>query len=236
MKTFISFLILLIAVSVCAENYLNDPYLILNKNYWAIGGDKILEQTTVYAEGTVEIDSVSAVYKYIYTLPSYEREDVIIDSVLYSSGFNNEYEWHKFGEESSTVRSDSNTLNYYKYNGELRKYTFLQKNSPDFKLYFDGMENIDGVQYYIVRMTNTIDGGVDSFFVHSRTFYVKKHISNHIGARIIAMYDNYLDIGGVKRPFDIRYISGDEIININIDKYEVYLDDIDLSIYGPAEE
>ncbi len=235
-KNMILIFLLLAAMVVNAENYLNDPYAILNKNYWAIGGDKVLSQQTVYSEGTVTIDSVTGIYKHICTMPVYEREDIIIDSIQYSSGFNSKYEWYKSGDDKIIMNSDSSVLDYYRFNEAFNQYKYLVKTSPDFKLKFEGMTNIEGVQHYIILINNNFDNGADSLFIHSKSFYLTKHISNHNNQRITGEFSNYLDIGGVKRPFNMVFESDQgRVINIAIEKYEIYQDGIDLSIYGPVE-
>lgn len=232
----ILFFVILAAMALNAENYLNDPYAILNKNYWAIGGDKILSQQTVYSEGMVTVDSVTGIYKHIYTMPVYEREDIIIDSIQYSSGFNSKYEWYKTGNDKIIIDSDSSVLDYYRFNEAFNQYKYLVKGSPDFKLRFEGMVNIEGVQHYIVLISNSIDNGTDSLFIHSKSFYLTRHISNHGNHRMTGEFKDYLDIGGVKRPFNMVFESDEgRVIRISIEKYEIYQDGIDLSIYGPAE-
>jgi hypothetical protein len=238
---FASVFVLLGLVSlVRGEQSLSDPYQILEKHFEAIGGlDRLKSVENTYKEGTITIKGagLEGTFKQWAERPLKLREETDLKVVTSTSGDNGEFRWNVDANGKIQIQRDETTINEREIKRLMAEYEHLDPHSRNFKLTFEGVEDIDGKDCYVVKITNQIDDNVQlnyyakSNFYQVKTTMIKPHVEEHV------FYADFRTIHGTVLPFHetVNILPSDVTIVVKYTKYNLNVE-IDPNLFEPPQQ
>lgn len=228
----------LAAVNTGNEKMLNDSYEILNKYYEAIGGlDKVKAEKNSYCEGTIELAGLKGTYKLWREGSSFERSEVDLGVLKYSSGSNGQLIWQMDSNGKLHIEKNEKALKEKRVDELLKSYEHLNPQSKDFKVTFEGIQKIGLIDCYVIKINNNINEDVRFEYINTSNFYLEKTVIKSIDFETHTIFSDYHDVNGVKHAFkqEIETLPIKRTQVIQITKYESNLK-MDTSSFNPPKE
>jgi outer membrane lipoprotein-sorting protein len=214
----ISFLLfcaaLVVVLSTSGWAALRDPYEILNRYYQAIGGlDKIKAMKTSYAEGTIVIEGtgLQGTFQQWTELPIKSRQEVDLTIFKQTTGDNGQYAWEVDQNGKVQTLQDERSTQDHKIKLLTAEFDFLNRDSKNFTVTFQGTDTVGGATCYVVRTTNSINQDTLMQYFDTTSFRQLQAISIKADGRTNTRYFDYRDVDGVLVPFEeqsVEYPTG----------------------------
>ncbi len=220
--TWCLFALLLCTTMVLAQS---DPYEILNKNIAASGGlERLKAERSQYVEGTLAIAGLAGTMKIWTQKPDFSRNEVDLKVLRITQGENADGQWvlDSNGKLQLITKRDEASLKRKDVKRRMAEYEFLDPKSTVFKVEAAGMDTANGVNCYIVKISNTINSDVQTNFINSSTFLLERAISNEGDESSDSYFGDYRDVGGLKVAHYTKQTSllTGQVQEITITKYE----------------
>ena len=141
-RNFLVYLFVLLSISagISAQGQLSDPYEIMEKHLDARGGlDRLMAEKTSYAEGKIFIASLEGTFKHWRRRPLTSRTEIDLGVFKQTSGDNGEFSWVEDANAKVKMLKDENTLKRREISRLNDLYDYMDKNSKNFKMSFDGI-------------------------------------------------------------------------------------------------
>ncbi len=197
-------LIVCFTASTGAKQIITDAYQILRKHYEAIGGlDKIKAQKTIYTEGEFSIvgTELEGTFKNWMEKPLKMRREVDLTIAKMVVGDNGEFSWSLDPNGKILIHRDENTVKGREVRRLMENYEHLDPKSEHFVLSYQGMENINGENCYVVTITNRIDETILRHYYSTTNFYLIKKVSIESDREEHTIYSDHRWVDGVIVPF-----------------------------------
>jgi hypothetical protein len=183
----------------------NDPYEILNRYYQATGGlDKIKAMKTSYVEGTIVIEGtgLQGTFKQWSESPIKSRQEVDLTIFKQTTGDNGQFAWTVDQNDKVQPLQDERSVQDHRVKLLTAEYDFLDRNSKNFTLTFEGTDTVDGINCYVVKTTNSINQDTLRQYFDTATFRQLQAISIKADGRTSTRYFDYRDVDGVLVAFE----------------------------------
>lgn len=219
---------------------ISDPYEILNRYFEAAGGpDRLLAERAYYFEGDLTFAGMQGSVKEWSQRPGRRRNEIVLGPLSMIQGDNGEHEWRvdQNGKLQVITHPDEATVKRRQVRLLLQEYAYANRDSDVFTVEFGGIEQVEGKDCYVVRITNNIN--VDSYtnYINTQTFALEKAVFIEDDESRDAYYSDYRDIQGLKVPFqrkEVMHLTG-QALETNVTRYESN-PEIDPSRFEPPEE
>lgn len=208
-----------------AQGRLTDPYEILNRHFAANGGlERLKAERGQYIEGTLALAGLNGSIKVWTQKPYSQRSEVDLRVLKVTQGESEKGQWvlDSNGKLQQITNLDDAALKRREVKRRMGDYEFADPKSPTFVVMLQGVEPVDNVECYVIKITNNINGDVQTSHIDTRDFLLRKSISIEGESSNESYYSDYREIGGLKVAFFNRQISletGQEQ-ELTITKYE----------------
>ncbi|MDD4050562.1 MAG: aspartyl protease family protein [candidate division Zixibacteria bacterium] len=206
-KTLLMLVCAVLAVIFCTSGWaaINDPYEILNRYYQAIGGlDKIKAMKTSYVEGTIVIEGtgLQGTFKQWTESPIKSRQEVDLTIFKQTTGDNGQFAWTVDQNGKVQPLQDERSTQDHQVKLLTAEFDFLNRDSKNFKVTFDGTDTVGAATCYVVRTTNSINQDTLQQYFDTATFRQLQAISIKSDGRTNTRYFDYRDVNGVLVAFE----------------------------------
>lgn len=201
--------VIVLALGTVAQGAMNDPYDILNRHFAATGGlEKIKAMKTSYTEGTIVIEGtgLQGTFKQWTAAPIKSRQEVDLTIFKQTSGDNGEYGWVIDPNGKVQTLQDLRSSQDHQVKLLIGQYDFLNRDSRNFTLTYEGTDTVGGATCYVVRTTNAINQDTMRQYIDTTTFLQVKMIGIRADGQTHTRYFDFREVDGVLTPFEERSV------------------------------
>ncbi|MFH1336812.1 MAG: aspartyl protease family protein [Candidatus Zixiibacteriota bacterium] len=236
---FAAVLVVVIAAAVPAQE-ISDPYEILNRYFQTAGGlERLLAERTSYSEGTLSLGGMEGSLKVWMQKPGQNRIEVALGPLNIIQGDNGEHAWvlDQNGKLQVITNPDDATVKRRQVRRLIEEYAFAQPGSDIFKVSLEGIDQVEGKNCYVIKITNKINVDSYTYYINAQTFVQEKTaFAEDIESRDV-FYGDYREIEGLLVPFwtnEVPRQTG-QAQEIRITRYVSNLK-IELSLFEPPKQ
>lgn len=188
---------------IMSEGRKVNPYAVFNKYVEAIGGDYNLENDRNYKiEGEIQVEDKRYSYVEKGIKPFKSRIDYYQeDQKIYSSGDNGIYIWTQNGSKVTKFPDVSAERQLQEARSE---HDYMNENSMIFDIESAKKTYDEGREVYEIKVSNKINDEIDVYFIDAENFMLNKHKSIENNREKVTTYEDYRDIGGLKKAHQIE--------------------------------
>jgi len=183
---------------------MGNPYQILKRHYETIGGlDKLKAQETTYKEGKIIIEGAGlhGTFKQWTEKPLRMRQEVDLAVVKNIAGDNGEFSWNIDHNGKLQIQKDENTIKEREVKKLMELYNHLDPNSPHFTLILEGIEKVNNVDCYVVKIANKINTNIQLDYFNTSNFHLVKTVLIKPDMEQHTVYSDFRAVDGVILPF-----------------------------------
>jgi hypothetical protein len=172
----ITALIVAIATAALAQE-MSDPYEILNRYFQEAGGlERLLAEQTSYSEGTLSLGGMEGTLKVWMRKPGQSRAEVALGPLNIIQGDNGEHAWilDQNGKLQVITNPDDATVKRRKVRRLIEKYAFAEQESDIFTVSYEGIEQVEGKDCYVIKITNKINVDSYTYYINAQTLTIVK--------------------------------------------------------------
>jgi hypothetical protein len=235
----VSVLALVVAGDGLAQE-ISDPYEVLDRYFEAVGGlDRLQAERAYYFEGALNFAGMEGNLKQWSRQPGQTRAEIALGPLNIIQGDNGEHRWvvDQNGKLQVITNPDEATVKRRQVRRLIEEYAFADRDSDVFTVELEGIEQVDGKDCYVVKITNNIN--VDSYtnYINTRTFLLEKAVFIEDDESRDAFYSDYRDIQGLQVPFQRKETmhSTGQASEISVTRYESN-PEIDAALFEPPEQ
>jgi len=225
-------------LSLYASADLTDPYQILDKHFEAIGGlEKIKAVESSYSEATVAMAGLEGTIKQWNAEPNLSRQEFDLKVFRETSGDNGKFSWSVDANGKVQIRKDEQTLKRRDVAKLMAEYDYINPDSKNFTLSFEGVEKISDADCYVVKIGNSINDDETLNYYDVSTFYNVKTLGITPDMQTHALHSDFREVDGVIMAFQekIEMLPVGQKLSIQIVKYEAN-PEIDPNLFEPPGE
>ncbi|UCD16852.1 MAG: aspartyl protease family protein [Candidatus Zixiibacteriota bacterium] len=204
MPLILTLVLMVFLTSIEAGSRITDPYEILNNHYRAIGGmDRLKALKTVYKEGTISIDGtgLEGTLKSWTELPNKSRQEVDLTVLKQVSGDNGEFAWSVDSNRKIQINRDEKTLEKRRIGMLAAEYDFLNPDSKNFTVTFEGIKKVENTDCYAVKIANSINDDITISYYDTASFMQVGADVMEPDAQVISIYSDFRDVDGIIMAF-----------------------------------
>lgn len=196
-------LIVAIAAAVPAQE-ISDPYEILNRYFRAAGGlERLLAERTSYYEGALSLGGMEGALKVWMRKPGQSRVEIALGPLNIIQGDNGEHAWVLDQNKKLQVitNPDDATVKRRQVRRLIEEYAFAKPGSDIFKVSLEGIEQVEGKDCYVIKITNKINVDSYTYYINAQTFVQEKTVFVEDVESRDVFYGDYREIEGMLVPF-----------------------------------
>ena len=233
-------MVLFVSTMIYGGEDLTDPFEILTKHYEAIGGlGKLKAEKNRYSEGSIVIEGtgLEGTIKIWTETPNKERQELDLKILTQSSGDNGQFSWEVDTNGKLQIRKDEATLKRREVRALLETFDHMNTQSENFTLSFEGIEKVNNVDCYVVKMTNRINDDIVLQYVNTSNFFMEKSSTIEPDVERHTLFSDYRDVNGLKRSFrqEMEILPIGQKMTIQLTRFEGDIE-IDPSVFEPPGE
>ena len=204
--------ILMLAVllhGIVAGQELTDPYEILANYFEASGGLELLKaERTQYLEGTISLGGMQGPIRIWTEKPDRSRTEVELGPLNITEGENGELRWVLDTNRKVQVitKSDEATLKRDEVERRMAEYEYADPGSEIFALAYEGVEQVDGDDCYVIKISNSINSDQYIHYISADGFRLEKAVAFRGEKSSDTYYDDYREVDGLIVAFYLREI------------------------------
>ncbi|NMC44551.1 MAG: PDZ domain-containing protein [candidate division Zixibacteria bacterium] len=194
-----------LTLGTSAQGAMDDPYQILNRHFEATGGlDKIKAMKTSYIEGTIVIEGtgLQGTFKQWAESPIKSRQEVDLTIFKQTSGDNGQWGWVVDPNGKVQTLQDERSTQDHKVKLLTAEYEFLDRNSKNFTLAYEGTDTVGGATCYVVRTTNAINQDTVRQYIDTTSMRQVQVITIKAAGSTHTRYFDFRQVEGVWMPFE----------------------------------
>lgn len=217
---------------------LTDPYEILHTHYEAIGGlEKLKMETTSYFEGRVSIAGLNGTIRQWHARAGRHRTEVDLSAFQQTTGDNGDVSWEIDTNGKLRIERDESALAAREVARRREAFEHLDRQSQLFTVALEGTQEIEGIECYVVKTANSIDGSYILEYIETSTFLLRKASSVRDRTERHTLYSEYRETDGILRAFseETQYLPIGQTQTLKITEYRSDIE-IDPAIFDPPEE
>lgn len=231
---------LLVTASLVSAQEISDPYEILNLYSEKLGGlARLKAEKSSYSEGTLSYGGMEGSIKVWSRRPSRNRVEVALGPLNIIQGDNGEHKWivDQNGKLQVITNPDEASIKRRQVRRLIEEYAHAERGSNIFSLSLEGIEQVDGKEYYVIKVTNNIN--LDSFtsYINTETFLQEKAVYIEDVQSRDVFYGDYREIEGLLIPFWTKEVAHEtgQAQEIILTRYALN-PDIDAALFEPPEQ
>lgn len=219
---------------------LTDPYEILNRHFEAAGGlDNLKAERTQYFEGDIALAGMQGSIKAWTQKPDRMRAEISLGPLNIKQGDNGEIRWvlDSNGKLQVTTKSDEIALRRRDVKRRMARYEYAEPTSDIFSLSFEGTEEVEGTDCYVIKVTNSINDDQHIYYISVDGFRLKKKYAFEGEDSADTYYDDYRRVDGIMVAFYVKEVPDNtgQPQEITVTQYESN-PDIDPALFEAPEE
>lgn len=180
---------------------LTDPYRILNNYYDAVGGlEKLKSEKSVYYEAMYFSASIKGGLKYWEQSPAKWRRETSMLGVLNLNGCNGAFYWDVDRNKKIKIQKGPEVIDYIRVSTAMNSYRHMDPDSTVFSLACGEPVPIDGIECYVVNITNNLNKDIHRYYINRETFLLEKSAAFKSEGTIYIRYRKYRRYKGILRP------------------------------------
>jgi hypothetical protein len=231
---------LLVTVSLVSAGEISDPYEILNLCFEKLGGlARLKAEQASYSEGTLSLGGMEGSIKAWNRKPSQSRVEVILGPLNIIQGDNGEHKWvvDQNGKLQVITNPDEAAIKRRQVKRLMEEYAYVERASDIFRITLEGIEQVDGKECYVIKVTNNINFDSFTSYIATETFLQEKVVYvEDIQSRDV-FYGDYREIQGLLIPFWTKEVAHEtgQVQELSLTHYESN-PDIDPTMFDPPEQ
>jgi hypothetical protein len=195
-------LVILAAALPVRAQEMTDPYDILAAHYEAIGGLERLEaESTRYFEATLSLFGLEGQVREWQAKPIRRRQEVDLGMIKQTTGDNGEFAWSVDSNGKLLIQKDEHTLSKREVDMRMADFEHIDRESPDFHLTYEGVEDVGGRSCYVVRMTNAFNDDVQTYYVGTDDFRMYKTVDKEADHEAHTLFSDFRQVDGMTVAF-----------------------------------
>jgi len=225
----------LIAANLCPAQPLDDPYEIMKKYADAIGGlEKLKAEKTSYSEGNITVGTLMGSVKEYYKFPDRKKSELDLKVLKQVTGKNGDIMWSMDANGKVQMIRDELTLKREKVEELKARQEHFDPNSEIFTVTYEGIEAVDDVPCYKLRIANNINDDVTIYYINKSSYMLEKTIEKQPDNEIHLRLSDYRDVNGIKRAYktEIEIQPVGQKLSITITDYRSNIE-IDDRLFDP---
>jgi hypothetical protein len=218
-----------------ALQLMDDPYEILSAHYEAIGGmDRLRAEKASFFEASISLFGLEGTIKQWEAPPIRQRQEVDLGILTHITGDNGEYAWTVDSNGKLQIKRDEQTMKRREVEKRIALFEHIDRDSRYFGLTLRGIEDVDGVSCYVVRIDNSINQDVRVYYIGTDDLYMHKSVLKEVDHEAHTRFSDYRDVGGLLIAFqqEIELLPIGQKHTVSILKY-VSNPEIDPAIFEP---
>ncbi|MBN2564134.1 MAG: aspartyl protease family protein, partial [Candidatus Eisenbacteria bacterium] len=217
---------------------LSDPYEILSEHCRALGGlDRLRGEETIHFEAELTVSGLSGTVRHWEVRPDRSRTEVDLVVFSQTTGDNGSQAWEVDSNGKLRLERDPDALARRGVEARMARFEYLDRDSDVFVVDFQGVEQIEGADCYIVRIASDADDTERDWYIGVDDFLMKKSVVRRPSIEEHSLYYDYRDVGGVLHSFrqeqEILPLGQAQTLNIKSLETDV---DIDPALFDPPED
>lgn len=237
MKKITLFLILLIiGISFSSAQDLTNPHKILTKYCQTKGGVKnLIADSLYYAEAEIEIGNSVKGDLTIWQKGDKEKRIVNLPVMSFTTGDNSKISWRLNSDGELNTEEIEKSPNQELYNKLKGNYAYLDPNIKYFSAELQGIEEVENKKCYKIKLTNTLNDDIDTYFINTENFYLEKLKKESENLNFEVKYYDYRNVNGILMSYKtVTDVMGNpQTITYSVQKNDVQISD---SIFDPPAE
>jgi len=229
------FVLALLSAGSPARGQLSDPYEIMEKHLDAMGGlERLKAEKTSYIEGKIYLANLEGSFKQWKRPPLTNRTEIDLGVFKQTTGDNGQFSWVEDANGKVKILKDENTLKRREISRLNDLYDYLDRNSKNFSMTFDGIEKVGENDCYIVTIANTINDDITTHYINAVSFLPEKSISKSPDNETHTFFSDFREVNGIKMAFHQESVTYpiEQKQTIELSKYESNLE-IDPAMFEP---
>ena len=191
------------------QSTLSDPYEILRRSLDAQGGlDRLKSERTQYFEADLAVAGLEGTVKSWVSKPDRLRVEADLGILKLTQGDNGEYAWivDSNGKLQKTTNPDEATTKRREISRRMAEFEYADPQSDFFTVAFQGVEDVEGSECYVIRIDNNISTDYVLEFIDVESLLPRKRSSFEDFDSNDLYYDDYRDVGGMLVAFKLRQV------------------------------
>ena len=170
--------------------------------------DRLLGERTSYSESDLTYAGMKGTVRQWTSKPGQSRIETVLGPLNMIQGDNGDHAWilDQNGKLQVITNPDEATAKRRQVRRLLEEYAFATRESDVFTVALTGMEQIDGKECYVVKVTNNINVDSYTLCVNAGTFVLEKAVFIEDDESRDVFYGDYRDIDGLQVPFETREV------------------------------
>lgn len=221
-----------------AAKTMTDPLQILSKHCEALGGlEKLKAQKSYVSEADFSMGNLKGTLKQWFQAPNLRRDDLDLKVFKAISGDDGVTAWNIDQNGKLLVQKDEESLKRRKVQTLLDAYAFMDPKSKTFAPTCGGIQKIGGADCYVIKITNTINKDIYTWYINTETFLMDKSVDTLPTGENHQTYSDYRVVEGIKVPFHnvVTQMPTNQTFVIRTTKYEANVP-IDASLFKPPKQ
>jgi predicted aspartyl protease len=227
-----------LATVALAQGDLTDPYEVLDRHFEALGGlDLLRAEKTLHFEAEMEVQGLTGTVEYWQAKPGRSRTEVDLGVFKQTQGNNGEVAWSVDANGKLQFDLDENSAKRREISLLMEDFEHIDPDSDVFTVALDGIEEVEGVDCYVVRTTNTINDDILLGYYDTETFLQIKSSGIMGSTTQSTVFSDYREVDGLLRAFkqDIEYLPLGQTSTMQVVEYAAN-PEIDSVIFEPPSE
>lgn len=199
---------IVVPIIVASAKDMTDPYEILEQHYAALGGiEKLKAEDTSYLEADFVLVGAGLEGKFRRwgKSPVKERQELDLKVLRQTSGDNGETAWVVDTNGKLKILRDQETEISRQLRKLMAEFAHLDRDSSHFSLSCEGVEEIESVPCYSIRISNNLDASEQVLYINKDTFLMEKSVIHGTdGGETHTTFSDYRPVDGVLRSFKQR--------------------------------
>ncbi len=164
---------------VVAQPDLKDPYVILGRNFDALGGlDSLRAERTRYMEGELFVAGLHGTIKIWSLKPGRSRTEVDLGIMKFTGGDNGDFQWEldSNGRLQKFTNPDEAAIKRKEVGLRMDDYAYADPESEVFTTSFQAVVDVEGVDCYVIQIANNINNDYFIGYYNTETFLLEKGV------------------------------------------------------------
>jgi Aspartyl protease/PDZ domain len=227
-------------VAAVSAQDITDPYEILNRYFQASGGlDRLLAEQTSYSEGTLSLGGMTGTLKIWTRKPGRNRIEVALGPLNIIQGDNGTHAWvvDQNGKLQVITSPDDATVKRRQVRMLIEEFAYTKTGSDIFTVSLKGIEQVDGIDCYAVKITNNINVDSYTYYINTRTFIREKTVFLEDIESRDNFYSDYREVKGLQVPFHTKEVPHQTVQaqEVTLTQYESN-PDVDPALFEPPAQ
>lgn len=195
--------VLLISVSaLAAGSGVDDAYDVMARHAEAVGGlDRLRAEEHVYSEASIAIEGLAGTVRH-WSAPGHRsRSEIDLAAFAFVSGDDGESAWELDHNGKLRVERDPDALARREVARRMSRCEHFDRDSETFTATLEGTCDVNGRECYAVRLENTLNIDVFTFYYDSQDFLLLKQLRVSPDGEEEVVYSDYREVDGLLRAF-----------------------------------